>query len=383
MSLFSRLFKTKETPPATATSRPAPEFNFKQRVEAFWTWYASVAERFYQSIEDKHCPDLADEVSAKVDEFLPSMAWVFGPGPDRKGHSFTLSGEGVLARQILAAHWLSRAPEIPGWIFYASRQPEDEARDFSLKMGELTFRPIEFWVTPEIDEERERVDITVWHPLADKAEKRMCETALFLMLDEIFGELGTGRWIGYIEYSQNKLGASMPVNELREFVDQAAKQRGWKILAPGENATAYEIPREKHSDAPRFDTVSGMSLCWRPLREFLNNPQEATDPFVECGAEWIYLSFETNHLPQGKEVDTRYDYGEAIGAALEQENAGKDLGGAIGTGRTYLDFVIYDGSRSMEIIREAARAAGLPADTLVEYLDASKRRQSKSLFPPA
>jgi hypothetical protein len=93
------------------------------------------------------------------------------------------------------------------------------------------------------------------------------------------------------------------------------------------------------------------------------------------------LSFESSHLPKGKEVDTRYALAETIGAALQRENSGRDLGGAIGTRRTYLDFVIYDGSRSLEIIREAARSAGIPADTRLEYLAATKHGQRGPLFP--
>lgn len=383
MSLFSRFFKKQEAAPAEAAPAAAPpEFNFKQRVEAFWIWYAGVAERFYQTIEDKQCPSLAEEVSAKVDELLP-MAWVFGPGPDRKGHSFTLSGEGNLPKQILAAEWLKRAPEIPGWTFHASRQAEEEVRDFSLQMRELTFRPIEFWVTPEIDEEREVVDITVWHPLLGQAEKRMCETALFLFLDEIFGELGTGRWIGAIEYSQAKLATSMPINELKEFVDGARGERGWKMHPPGELLSHYRIPEDKRATRFRLDTISGMTACWRPLGDFLEDPENAEDPFDACGANWIYLSFDSSALTKGREVDCRYDMEEAIGKALEEEGSGLVLGGAVGTHRTYLDFVIYDGSRSLALIRGAARAAGLPPDTRVEYLGAAKRGRNGPLFPGA
>ncbi len=58
-----------------------------------------------------------------VNELSPGFAWVFGPGADGIGHSFTLSGEGVIHRQLLALQWLSRAPVINGWTFYAARQP--------------------------------------------------------------------------------------------------------------------------------------------------------------------------------------------------------------------------------------------------------------------
>src|SRR5262249_37179129 len=102
---------------------PVQEQTFKSRVESFWHWYAQVADRFYRTIEGGKCPDLAPEVSASIDKMLPGFAWVFGPGPDRQGHSFTLSGEGAPHRQLLCLYWSSRAPALKGWTFYASRQP--------------------------------------------------------------------------------------------------------------------------------------------------------------------------------------------------------------------------------------------------------------------
>ena len=99
------------------------ELTFKNRVQNFWRWYAEVAPRFYQTIEAKDCPSLAGEVSTKVNEMLPGFAWVFGPGANGNGHSFTLSGEGDIHRQLLTMFWRSQAPEISGWTFYHARQP--------------------------------------------------------------------------------------------------------------------------------------------------------------------------------------------------------------------------------------------------------------------
>src|SRR5207244_511534 len=128
------------------------EMTFKRRVELFWEWYAQVAARFYETIEAGHCPSLAGEVSDKVDELLPGFAWVFGPGANGKGHSFTLSGEGNLHRQLLTLYWQAQAPTLPGWTFYAARQPGSiEGR--RMEIGGQKFDPLEFWLTPSIDPE--------------------------------------------------------------------------------------------------------------------------------------------------------------------------------------------------------------------------------------
>ena len=299
MSFLRRLFGKDRRP------RPSAKFNFKQRVEGFWRWYEEVADRFHQTIEDHRCTDLSDEVSEAVHRFLPGMAWVFGPGEKPGEHSFTLSGEGIEFKQMLALHWLKRVPRIEGWKFYAERQPAEEPGNFSLRFDDLVFGAMEFWVTPEIDEENECVDLTVWHPLAEQLDAQRCQTALFLFLDELFGEVGTGRWIGTMEFSQSKLAESMPILELKEFVDTTRADRGWKPQHPCDTWTCYRIPTEKRRKALRFDTISGVTVCWRTLRNFLDDPDSFADPFRELHAEWVYLSFPSSELPEGKEIEAR------------------------------------------------------------------------------
>ncbi|QJE95771.1 hypothetical protein [Luteolibacter luteus] len=375
MSIFSRLFKK----PEAEAEEQAVELTFKERVESFWAWFSSVSDRFYQTIESEGTRPLIDEISTKVDELFPGMAWVFGPGEKGEGHSLTLSGEGILTKQLLAAYWLSRAPRLNGWTFYAARQPSDDPGGFSIRMGELTFKPIEFWVTPEIDEENEHLDLTVWHPLADKVDDNLRQTALFLVLDEILGEFGTGRWIGSMEFSQKQLGRSMPISELTSFIEETRAERGWKMWTPGETWMSYGIPPEKMSDTgPRLDTIAGSTACWNPLRDFLDGDEEI--PFDGFHADWIYLAFDTRALPSEATVDAREAMADVISEDLTKALSGRPLGGAIGRSKSYIDFLIYDGSRSIGIIREAARRAGLPENTRLEYLANSKRNSGMPLF---
>lgn len=349
---------------------------FKRRIGAFWNWYSAVADRFHRTIDEGACASLSDEVSAKVDELLPGLAWVFGPGAGGQGHSFTLSGEGILPKQILAAAWRDGAPDLAGWTFHSERQPSDQIGAFELRIREHSFRPIEFWVTPEIDEEAEAVNLTVWHPLAEQVSEALRGTALFLMLDELFGEVGTGNWIGTIDYGNARLADSMPILELKEFVESARQEHGWKKGPPGESWHLYQLP-EPH-EGPRGDTISGVSSCPAPLYAFLRDPQHAEDPFEELDAVWAYLSFDSGFLTQGREVDSREDIAEAIAGDLREQHEGRYLGGGIGRERTYLDFVLFDSPRSEETIRATVRRLGLPPNTRLEYLSAARRRKGRA-----
>ncbi|MCW1886808.1 hypothetical protein OKA04_18860 [Luteolibacter flavescens] len=357
--------------PADPTQTPA-EFTFNQRAAAFWEWFSSVSEELRAIQNDRDSGDIPSIVAPKVDEFLPGMAWVFGPGMGEGFHSFTLSGEGIMCRQILADQWLQRSPGVENWTFHASRQPSGTVKDFTIKVRDLKFRPIEFWVTPEIDEEAEEVDLVLWHPLVAEVEESLCSLALFLVLDELNGEFDTTCWIGSVDFSQKRLAESMPITEIKEFIEEARASRGWKMKSPIDSWVNYSTSAEKRTDGPRKDTIGGTSGCWPVLNSFLRDSDAFEDPFLKLGAAWVYLSFPSSFLPKGNQVDAREDMADLITSALEQHRGGIPLGGAIGDRLAYMDFLIFDGDHSIALIRDAASKAGMPDDTRLEFLDSSK-----------
>lgn len=365
MSFLSRFRKK----PEVEASDEVPEFTFKRRIIEFWNWYESVSDRFLETIDNRQASILADEVSARVNYLFPGMAWEFGPPPDDKtGHSFTLSGEGILTHQLLALEVISHAPELNGWTFYASRQPSGAPGH--IEIGDRLFRPEEFWVTPEIDEEYKCVDITVWHPLSGQISDNLRSTALFLTLDGILGEFGTVQWIGEITYGDHKLAHSMPILELKNFVLNARKKNGWKEEIPGQAWSLYKS--NEQTSRPRGDTIAGTALCWKPLKEFLDDPSNFEDPFEKGGAAWVYLSFETSFLPAEDYVLAREEIMDEVEEALVKERSGKALGGAIGRQHTYIDFLIFDGSDSAKIIRSVATRLGIP-NIQLNYLSSSRK----------
>ncbi|WP_193214477.1 hypothetical protein [Luteolibacter marinus] len=374
MSFLRRAFGRKKEAPGSGG-----EFTFNQRAKAFWDWFSTSAEEMRAVQNRGDGRQLQEVLSPKVNELLPGMAWVLGPGTGEGFHSFTLSGEGVMCRQILADQWLKRSPGVANWTFHASRQAAETLGHFTLNARDLTFRPIEFWVTPEIDEENEEVDLVLWHPLIEKSEDGLCMQALFLVLDEIFGEFGTSRWIGKIEFSKKRLAESMPIAELKDFVAETSAARGWKMRSPVDTWGSYSIsPEKRNKGRHRLDTIAGTCGCWPVLSAYLRDPADFEDPFRELGASWIYLTVPTSSLPEDRLVESREEMAEIIHSSLAMGRHGIPLGGAIGEKSSYLDFLIFDGRRSIEIVQNAARKAGMPADTRLDFLDS--RRQSLPLF---
>ncbi|HTR43401.1 MAG TPA: hypothetical protein VMH87_17450 [Pseudomonadales bacterium] len=357
------LFKRKEVVNTEAT--------FKTRVQQFWKWYAEAGPRFHQVIEAGKCPTLANEVSAKVDELIPGFAWVFGPGENGQGHSFTLSGEGNLHRQLLTIFWLANAPKLSGWTFYSSRQP-GSVRGQRIEIGDRTFDPLEFWITPVVNLQDEKLDITVWHPLFDKLAEKDRWTILFLFLDEVLGEYGTQQYIREIKHDPKRLADSIPLEELNEFIKRIQSENGWKKLPPGENAVLYQFG-EPHARFLRGDIITGWTANTLLLNEYLEALGQPEDLMKSTGADYVFVAFEAKILPKGNEAGARGQIEDALDRALKSSNSGRLLGGAWGRQNAYIDLLLFDGAASIEIVKQVMRDKALPPGSSINYFAKEKR----------
>lgn len=351
-------------------SQKKEEVTFKNRVQNFWRWYAEVAPRFHETIEAKKCPSLAPEVSAKVDELLPGFAWVFGPGANGSGHSFTLSGEGDIHRQLLTMFWHNQAPKISGWTFYHARQP-GSVEGIRMEIGGRTFNPIEFWLTASKNVETEKIDLTAWHPLFEKLPEKERWNVLFLFLDEMLGEFGTEQWIGEIKLGNQRLAAAMPIQELPAHIKKIEAETDWEKFPPGESGVVYKIS-ERSQSFLRGDIIVGSTTHSRLVNEYMAAQGELSDPLAGTGADYIFIAIDVKFFPVVEKLtQDRGIIEDALAAALRAE--GRVLGGAFGNQNAYIDLMIFDGQNSIEIVRQVLMKQKTPSGTSINYFAKEKR----------
>ena len=366
--------------PLQLKKRFDPPATFKARVERFWKRYAQVAARFYKMLEEEKESAVGAETRELVDELLPDFAWVFGPGEagyGEAGRSFTLSGEGVLQRQLLALYWASRAPNLDGWTFYASRQPSPPEVIQSMRMDfeGQELNPLEFWLTPAIDDEEELVNLTVWHPLyAGVHEDEARLGAFFVFLDEVLGEYGTGQWIGEVTPSDKQLADAIPLTELWGFIDKLESERGWQKLLPGEAYVGYER-EDPENRFPRDDIFVGSTMLYELIVDYYEAEGELEDPLAGTGADYVFVSMDVQLFPEGQQMEKREGIENALAAALKSEHSGRVVGGAFGTQFAYLDLMLFDGPNSVQIVERVLREQNLPAGTAINFFAREKAAQ--------
>ncbi len=326
---------------------------FKQRVSEFWSWYAEVADRFRQTIDAGECASLADEVGEFVDSKLPGFGWVFGPG-ENGGHSFTLTGDGQVAKQLLTRYWLAAAPEIPTWTFYASRQatPIEKLKTSSIRVSESASVDVgTFLVRTEVDEENEQIDIVAWHPAYDSVPSEHHLMILFVLLDEALGEFGTEMWLGEIKIEKFEPDPkTRTIADLPEFIARMNNYHQWQKLPPLDSYSVYRMTEQ--TDGPRGDTAVGSSVIAEIVFDYIENGGKLDeDPIAGTGAELIYVAIDGDVFPDGQQADVRGRIDDALSEALEKHASGETLGGAFGLSESYIELLLVDGEASREIVK--------------------------------
>ena len=325
------------------------EITFKQRVDKFWAWFTKHADRFYQTIEDGKCPDLGTEFQEACGSLLPGFAWNFGPG-ENGGHSFTLSGEGDLNRQILTSFWLSRAPQLNGWTFYSAKQATESLEGKRIDVADMSFSPEELIFVPRIDREEEKINLQLWHPNFKQSDDELKYTLAFLWLDESLGETGVQNWIGEITFKKPGLfSKGKPLTELAGYVNQLQAQEDWEKFPPDQTYSTYSMP-EPSEAFPRADTIAGSTCNMRLIGEFLSTAGEMESPGKEVGADFAYLAIDPSVFPDGKQVEVRGEIEDTLNSTLESKASGRVFGGAFGFRAAYVDIVLFDGEESLKLV---------------------------------
>ena len=341
------------------TSKIAMARSYQKRVDLFWEWYAGVSQRFFDAIESGDCESLVTEVSEFMAETMPGLAWVFGPG-ENGGHSFTVSGEGRVAKQLLAEYWLSQAIDLPGWTFYESRQANRSLGDVAVEIQGLGRVDAEqLLVRTTVDEERETLDIVAWHPLFEQLPEGHPVQLLFLLLDEALGEFGTQVWIGDIEVEAIQTseldGRTVHrLMDLPKFISGVQRYHGWEKLSPLQSFTGYSIRRQQ--ETLRGDTIAGTTCIPRLVFELIESGGKLSeDPLEGTGASMAFLEIDGSVFPEGDQAGVRHRIEEALEENLTKHRLGRPLGGAAGTNSSYIDLLLLDGEQSKAAIEETMR----------------------------
>jgi hypothetical protein len=201
----------------------------EQRLDAFWTWWASAKDGIAADIGRGTVAGRAGEISAEVNRLHKKLAWELSPGSTAE-HALVVSPEGNPELRPIALRWAAAAPSPDAtWEYHPSRQPGPphvlEIRGTRVPFSEV--RSTTSW-----DESRELLTVAIWHPALDGLPSEVKAQIAFLFLDNLVGEDDVERWIGAIEADPDAVAGITP-DELRDEVRRrAAASTGdqWSLI---------------------------------------------------------------------------------------------------------------------------------------------------------
>lgn len=353
-------------------SRKKKEATFKKKVVDFWDWFSKNSESIHSKISSGKATDLSDEMIRQVNKLMPGMAWCFGPGKSEGRYSFTLSPEANRNLQFLSSFWLNMAPDIKNWDFYSSKQPSKNPENFTITIRDRDFSISEMWLQPISDENNQVFDINVWHPHFDVMDDNSRYQILFLWLDEVLGENGTEQWIGQVDFCTEKFTEAIPLLELPEFINKKQKENQWKKPSPEESYSLYEMNLDMNA-FPRSDTKFGNTCHMQLVGDYFDSQSDLPNLLAGSHADYVYISFSTAFLPKGDEIEKRTQIEDTLNLLLKDNKTGRCIGSAFGTAKNYIDFIIFDGHESLEILLNGMLNCELPTGSEVHYWAAENK----------
>jgi hypothetical protein len=187
-------------------------------VKSFWKWFVDHKQALEDFINDPN-RDYAiyHEMTEELQKFSELLYPEITVNEDKFILIITPNGisEGIEpTREVVAA-----APKFDNWEFVRFRQPMD---DVSLEQEGLRYESTEIEILPELDHERDKVNILVFIRNMNK-DPRSYQTLAFLYMDHILGEFNVITKVGYIDFKhlepEMAIADSISLIELRKLIE--------------------------------------------------------------------------------------------------------------------------------------------------------------------
>jgi len=320
--------------------------SFKSKVTKFWESFSEEEGQIREMMDNKaEGETLINFVDSILQIAFHKIYFEMGINDEGK-YELILTPEGDRARLMQLHYWLQHAPDHlwDKWNFYSSK-PAHGKPGHAIRMYGIEINDEDIIIYPEVDDEKNKVNIEVYSPKLIALEENQRYSMFFIYLDQFVGELYTMEYIGYIDFIEEKQDKpSVKISELKPVVDNKIENDGWpRFDNPCEIYSGYRMePTEDEGWTLREDIFSGYTSCTPLLNDFYGGKSDHFDEAKENGVIFGFLFFENINVPQEDVVNFRGEIEDKIIAEIAPYGIANSLGGATGFHFSYIDFIIFD-----------------------------------------
>jgi hypothetical protein len=187
---------------------------------AFWQWFRDNADRLHTAIGHDEEAVLSELVTA-LRRVHRGLTCELGPRDDGSCE-LVISADGKRDLFPVVRHLVDTAPDVPGWIIIAFRQPK--GTQYSISFGTTTLHPDTIWFRLR-PEKKGRVGVELYMAGLTSGNRQAFEHAAILLLDAALGEYTVETRIGSI--TCQPLPVAPEQRGLRIFHDLPHIVSGW------------------------------------------------------------------------------------------------------------------------------------------------------------
>lgn len=325
--------------------------SFREQVKLFW-------KAFFQ--EEKKLRMMMDEFPEHHDELIADIRHLlniclkdcpFETGKDPDGHyKLVLTPNGDPLTILYLRYIIERAPKILCriWNFYYAKQCVDmDHCSITIQDHDIVQRDIILY--PKVIEQRIHID--VYADILLRMDPEEASRTVYLLLDASIGEVYTMNYIGEIHLVKKKQDGGITLDLLNAYLHEVMSREGWMNRHDSLQVYSNYTIQPKQADFYlREDVYSGISTQIELINEMLQFGSYHVNYANSNGIQVGFLFYEHSQIAKDELFSLRESIDEQISNLFAEKHVAENIGAANGLYYTYLDYVVYDWERFLQMI---------------------------------
>lgn len=377
------------------------------RIKLWWTVFSDREREISAGFSGEEVElDIADFMQETLQAIHPRLMWEYGPGIEGKGHRLVITSENDHHLRPLVHSILDSAPTLVGWEFYGYRLPNAIADALVLVKSRCNKDIGDWRVLPSISDKK--IDLTFFSPSVARPDDEDAFEVAYVASENLLGEECLNKWIGVIKVMPLKVRGffglgrkkvspprgGLSLSELREQVEGIVDL----LLAglpeepffkddmnqnPEDEPIGwiYQLEPDEREDYPG---TSDMFVGKSTIPDFFDSvrfPYFSSDCFSKHGETFCYLKLDGSEGLEASKFADKLEIEDAVDEQLRDEECGCFIGGGTGLLYSYVDIVLSDMNRGVEIVRKILRDGNVPKRSWIMFYDTHMRAEWIGVYP--
>ncbi len=383
-----------------ADPQNAEEQQWKQHVAAgtdrWWRAFQANAANISASFSQSGSFDIVRFMDENLQVIDPALCWEFGPARrtanvQAGGHRLVITPESSHWLRPMLGHILGRAPNIPGWEFYAHRLPESLEDAKAAVLGRVGVEFNQAGIEARVGRHR-KIDLLYTFP-QEKWTEEQGRNVAFILSETLLGEETLDGWIGTIDVADARepghrwlpleRGAATVSAVAQSMMEQLPGVPAFQADKEGTNWSNYKMqPDHGAEDFPlRSDLIVGSTCRMEMIEAALSGTLFDSRCHSRHKEYFGYIKIDADQVDTSQRVEHRAALEDPLDAALQQAGIGGTIGGGSGIRYSYIDVSLTNVMQAIPIICQTLAKRRAPLRTWLLFFDSQFAQEWQGIYP--